>query len=144
MQSLATSKGRVPNILGDFIGDHGTLVIHAPGNRWYYLGQEWMPKNGLTTQQFIKTFHVAPPSNVPVEWWGIVAGLTDDVKCRDCNWRKGEVQAALDMFVNEWGGGAKSHGVNIRTLAKIQHLASKAGMITPAPVMARRRKLVAR
>lgn len=101
-QSLATSKGPIPNILGAFIGDFGTLVIWTAG-KYYYLCDTWQPDKGMTRPHFIKTFHVAPPTNVPDGWWGIVPGMTDDITCRDCNWTKGTLQAALDMFVESRG-----------------------------------------
>ena len=137
MQSLSTSKGPCPNILGTFLGDFGTLLLHVPGDLWFYMAEEWTPHVPLTKQQFIKMFHMAPPSNVPMGWWGIVPGLTDHNTCRDRNWFKGDLQAALDMFMEDHKAEyEKPDGTHWAPLSKGQFLARKrriAALIVPAP-----------
>lgn len=141
MQLLASSKGRVPNVLGVLIANFGTLVVHAPDGRWYYFGKEWLPADGFTDREFIRIFHAAPPTNVPIEWWGLVTGMTDETMCRDCEWTSAEIAAALDSFVEMFTGGGihpRVEGRTIRHLSKAKHLATKQGqewdrLITPAP-----------
>lgn len=137
MQCLATTKGPCPNILGHYLGDHGTLVLHAPGDKWFYLTENWTPADGLTKQQFIKLFHMAPPANVPIGWWGIVHGLTDDITCRDRNWTRAELQAGLDMFLDDRKDEyQKPDGKCWNPMSKGKFLANKRRMdrmIMPAP-----------
>jgi hypothetical protein len=123
-QSLATAFGRVPNVFQPMLASYGTLVIRDHNGLWHYFGKEWKPAGrGLTNAQFIKLFHVAPPSNVPMEGWGIVEGLTDDNCCRDDNWDNGELQGALDQFLDSMG--VRGDGHTMRGLSKAVMLKAK-------------------
>jgi hypothetical protein len=124
-QILAVSKGRVPNVLDTLIANYGTLIVHAPDGKWYYFAKEWLPGNGLTNRQFIKLFHTAPPTNVPIEWWGIVPGLIDNDMCRDQQWTRKEIEATLEAFVDMFTGGGvqpRVEGRTIRYLSKAKYL----------------------
>jgi hypothetical protein len=123
-QLLASHVDRLQGFTRPFIADRGTLVICDDQGMWYYYTDKWTPSAGLNNRQWIKMFHATPPINIAPEQWGICHNLIDDVKCRDKNWTRPEIAAAITSFIDEHFG-MRGDGFTLRPAGKARHLSQK-------------------
>ncbi len=77
----------------------GTVVVFTNGRFYYHNGSTWVPREGLTPNEWIKLFHHRAP-HMEEDHFAIIMGLSDNDGALDDDFDLIKVRNALNTFLD--------------------------------------------